>query len=335
VVKKLRLFTYHFAYHKVAGINHRVGADGPWEPKRILGTVPVEADGSAVFRVPANTPISIQPLDADGKALQLMRSWMTVMPGEIVSCVGCHETQSTGPPNQRTIAAGKQPSEIEPWHGPARGFSFRREVQPVLDKYCISCHDGGKRKDDLEIPYLRAEQGRFYAYKNGVPKADIIFEGGLESDLRILAPGEFSADTTELIQMLTKGHHGVKLDSEAWQRIITWIDLNAPCHGTWAEIVGLEKTQNNHRRRLELRRLYGGPLEDPEVYPAMVRNVIVPVVPKPVPRQQIEALSLTDWPLGTIEAKLLQSQGRPAHKVVDLGDNIKLDMVLVPARRPR
>ena len=354
-VKKLRLFTYHFAYHKVAGINHRVGADGPWEPKRILGTVPVEADGSAVFRIPANTPISIQPLDADGKALQLMRSWMTAMPGEIVSCVGCHETQSTGPPNQRTIAGGKQPAEIEPWHGPARGFSFKREVQPVLDKYCISCHDSGR-----DIPDLRADQGSFYAYKNGVPKANIItgvsrerlvkgfggvFEpsyitlrsfvrvGGLESDLRILAPGEFSADTTELVQMLAKGHHGVKLDPDAWRRIMTWIDLNAPCHGTWAEVVGKEKTLNGHKRRLELRRLYGGPLEDPEVYPAVESETIGPVVPKPAPRQRIEALSLTDWPFGTIEAKRLQSHAGTTHKVIDLGDNIKLDMVLVPAGR--
>ncbi|MHC4434847.1 MAG: HzsA-related protein, partial [Planctomycetota bacterium] len=125
-VKRLRLFTYHFAYHKVAGISHRVGADGPWEPKRILGTVPVESDGSAMFRVPANTPISIQPLDADGKALQLMRSWMTAMPGEIVSCIGCHEKQNAGPPNQKTIAALRKPSEIESWFGPSRGFSFRR-----------------------------------------------------------------------------------------------------------------------------------------------------------------------------------------------------------------
>lgn len=68
-VKKLRLFTYHFSYHKIAGINHRVGADGPWEPRRVLGTVPVETDGSAMFRVPANTPISIQPLDSEGKAM--------------------------------------------------------------------------------------------------------------------------------------------------------------------------------------------------------------------------------------------------------------------------
>ena len=59
-VKQLRLFTYHFGYQGLAGISHRVGADGPWEPKRILGTLPVRADGSAFFRVPANTPISIQ-----------------------------------------------------------------------------------------------------------------------------------------------------------------------------------------------------------------------------------------------------------------------------------
>jgi formylglycine-generating enzyme required for sulfatase activity len=114
---------------------------------------------------------------------------------------------------------------------------------------------------------------------------------------------------------------------------MTWIDLNAPCHGTWAEVVGREKTLNDHRRRLELRRLYGGPLEDPEVYPAVASEKIVPVVPKPVHKQQVKTLSLTDWPLGTIEARQLQSRAGTAHKVIDLGDNVKLDMVLVPEGR--
>jgi hypothetical protein len=132
-VKELRLFTYHFAYHGVAGIHHRVGADGPWEPKRVLGTVPLEKDGSAFFRVPANTPISIQPLDAEGKALQLMRSWMTAMPGEIVSCTGCHEKQNATALNAQRLATKRRPVEITPW-GPVRGFSFRRDVQPALDE---------------------------------------------------------------------------------------------------------------------------------------------------------------------------------------------------------
>jgi formylglycine-generating enzyme required for sulfatase activity len=359
-VKKLRLFTYHFAYHKIAGINHRVGADGPWEPKRVLGTVPVEQDGSAIFRVPANTPISIQPLDAEGKALQLMRSWMTAMPGEIISCVGCHEGKNTGPQNRNTIAARRPSSEIEPWYGPTRGFRFRREVEPVLDKYCASCHNGSKREDGLEIPDLRGEQDKFYAYKNGVPKPKIIHGvpreelvkkyggvfspsyitlrsyvrvGGLESDLRLLAPGEFCADTTELIQMLRKGHHGVKLDAEAWRRIITWIDLNAPCHGTWGEVVGPEKTRKDHKRRLDLRRLYGGSLEDPEVYPAIARGEIVPVKPEPIPERSSEIPRLADWPFSAVEARSRQASAGPAHRVIDLGNDFKLEMALIPAGR--
>ena len=82
-VKKLRLFTYHFSYRGMGGLLGAIGMDGPWDIKRVLGTVPVEEDGSAIFRVPANTPISVQPLDAEGKALQLMRSWFTAMPGEV------------------------------------------------------------------------------------------------------------------------------------------------------------------------------------------------------------------------------------------------------------
>jgi len=359
-VKKLRLFTYHFAYHKVAGINHRVGADGPWEPKRILGTVPVESDGSSMFRIPANTPISIQPLDADGKALQLMRSWMTAMPAEIVSCIGCHEKQNAGPPNQKTIASLRPASEIEPWYGPSRGFSFRREVQPVLDKYCLSCHNGSDRHDDAEIPDLRAHQGRYIAYRNGDSRARIIegvareellrryggvFDpsyitlrsfvrvGGLESDLRLLSPGEFCADTTELVQMLTKGHHGVKLDAESWQRIMTWIDLNAPAHGTWREVVGLEKTRKDHRRRLDLRKLYGGSIEDPEVYPAMAQAKVVQVNPEPIPKRMVEVPRLSDWPFGPAEAKQRQAGAGSVRKVVDLGNNVGLELVRVPAGR--
>jgi cytochrome c553 len=152
-VKQLRLFTYHFAYHGMGGQNNRVGLDGPWDIKRVLGTVPVQADGSALFSVPANTPISIQPLDAEGKALQLMRSWLTAMPGETLSCVGCHERQNSGPPAKATLASQKAPDAIKPWYGPTRGFAFSREVQPVLDHYCVSCHDGGPNKT---IPDFRA-----------------------------------------------------------------------------------------------------------------------------------------------------------------------------------
>ncbi len=357
-VKSLRLFTYHFVYQKMAGINHNIGTDGPWEPKRVLGTVPVEKDGSAFFRVPANTPISIQPLDAEGRALQLMRSWTTAMPGEIVSCTGCHEKLTDAAPNMKTIAAGKPPAEIRPWHGPARGFSFNREVQPVLDKYCVSCHDGGKRKDGKTIPDLRREQGKYIVFRNsdpqervirGTPQQELVRKyagvfdpsyvelrryvrtGGLESDIRMLNPGEFGADTSELIQMLEKGHHGVRLDREAWHRLTIWIDLNAPCHGTWREAAGLKIIKPFHGRRRELRRLYAGLDDDPEAYPEMPVKAVTPVKPKPVAEAPVKEVTCPDWPFDAAEAAKRQTAAaRTTKRSVSLGRGLTLDLVLIP-----
>ena len=141
-VKKLRLFSYNFAMRRMGGQADRVGMDGPWDVRVIVGTVPVEEDGSANFTVPARIPIAVQPLDEDGKSLQYMRSWFTAQPGEVLSCVGCHEHPSTAPQPQYAKAVQRPPSEITPWYGPMRGFSFNREVQPVLDKHCVGCHHG-------------------------------------------------------------------------------------------------------------------------------------------------------------------------------------------------
>jgi formylglycine-generating enzyme required for sulfatase activity len=359
-VKKLRLFTYHFAYPYKSGGQHRIGADGPWEPKRILGTVPVEADGSAFFRVPANIPISMQPLDAEGKALQLMRSWTTAMPGELVSCIGCHEKQNSAPTGQGTVAARRQPSEILPWYGPTRGFSFKREVQPVLDRHCVGCHDGESR-EGRRLADLRGEQGRYVVFGHQNPKPVVIegkekselvadyagvFEpsyvalrrlvrvGGLESDLHMLNPGEFNADTTELIQMLKKGHHGVQLDDESWRRLYTWIDLNAPCQGTWKETVGLERMATDHGRRFELRRLYGGSIEDPETIMEKKNDVSKGISEKKVRDDNFVRLQTVRYdgkpaaPQYTVNSPA--DVGRDGESI-SIGDGVELEMVYIGA----
>ncbi len=365
-VKKLRLFTYHYAYQHLSGGQHRIGTDGPWEPKRVLGTVPVEKDGSALFRVPANAPISLQPLDAEDKALQLMRSWLTAMPGELVSCVGCHDQQNGAPPNFNTIAARRRPSEIDPWHGPARGFSFPREVQPVLDKYCVGCHHGGTWQDGTRLSDLRRDQDDlskkivFRPHRNDpevvrgasleelAKKYAAVFPpsyvelrrfvrvGGLESDLYVLKPGEFHADTTELFQMLNKGHYGVRLDDESRQRLATWIDLNAPCHGSWAEALGTDRVREPSRRRRELRRLYVGDDDDPEAVvetSLLMKTSIEPVAadPMPTPHAPAEAVQCPDWPFEASEARRRQQAAGATRRVLDLGDGVTLELVLVPA----
>jgi len=355
-VKKLRVVAYHFAYQRIAGIDHRVGSNGPWEVKRVLGTVEVEPDGSAFFRVPAKTPLTIQPLDAEGMAVQLMRSWMTTMPGETLSCAGCHDSRLAAPPVQRqTAALARPPQQIRPWYGPPRGFSFQREVQPVLDRFCVGCHDGQVRTGVATALDLRADQGFYHCYR-GDPAGEIvrdvplqqllgkyggIFEpsyialrryvrvGGLESDLHGLPPMEFHAGTSELMQMLRKDHHGVRLDGEAWERLATWIDLNAPCHGTWKEVTRIGAKQCE--RRQELQRLYGGVVQDAEDIPEVPRAKIEPVVPRELRRAPEPAASAPGWPFDAAEAQARQKALGQTHRSVDLGSGVTLELVRIPA----
>lgn len=344
-VKQLRLFTYHFAYHHMGGQINRIGLDGPWDIKRVMGTVPVEEDGSAFFRVPANTPISVQPLDADGQALQLMRSWMTAMPGETLSCTGCHDRQNSTPPAAGTsLALSKPPAIIKPWRGPVRGFSFVREVQPVLDRYCVSCHDGkpggGDDPDLRAAPPVHPKAGD-PTYNNGtqftpsyLALRSFVRGHTMESDMHLLTPCEFGADTTELMQMLRSGHHGVKLDAEARDRLTTWIDLNTPAHGTWTEIVGENMVTAQRDRRRGMLKRYAGVDEDPEEITAGPVAAIAAEAPvSPPARPAAPAIKLEGWPFDAAEARRRQSENGVFERQIDLGNGVKLDWVLIPKGR--
>ena len=154
-IKSLRVVALEF---RAAGIgevrNHGPGggalASTPigigntsWDVKVVLGEAPVHPDGSALFEVPARTPLYFQALDKNGHMVQTMRSWSTLQPGEKLSCVGCHESKNhappTGPAQTLAMAAGVQP--LKSFYGPPRGFSFNREIQPILDRHCIRCHN--------------------------------------------------------------------------------------------------------------------------------------------------------------------------------------------------
>ncbi len=344
-VKSLRIFTYHFAYQNMGGLLGVIGMDGPWDIKRVIGTVPVHEDGSAKFLVPANTPISIQPLDEEGKALQLMRSWATAMPGEVVSCTGCHGSPNAAPRARQTLAQLQPTAKVKPWYGPTRGFSYSREVQPVIDKYCVGCHDGTPRADKTVIPDLRGTvkisdwrsitpgNGSSHAGKFSVGYAELhrfVRRPGIESDYHMLEPMEYHADTTQLVQMLKAGHHNVKLDAEAWDRLITWIDLNCPYHGTWGE--ELDRPGRQRQRRRELLKLYGGIDDDPEAVPETGGQPIEPVLPDPRPAAVTPKVDCPDWPFDAAEARRRQAAaGRTTSQTVELGDGITMQLVLIPA----
>ena len=135
--------------------------NGSWDVKKVLGTVPIESDGSALFTVPARIPVYFQALDEKGQVVQTMRSWTTLMPNETYSCVGCHENKSTAPPANGTVSIamkkGAQQIQPESWqiddnpnYDPYKdyeGFSYTKEIQPILDRNCISCHDNQQKAD--------------------------------------------------------------------------------------------------------------------------------------------------------------------------------------------
>ena len=380
-IKRLRIVAYNFGYRHLAGPD-KIGYGGPWEAMRILGTVPLDPDGSVTFRVPANTPLAVQALDAEGKAVQLMRSWFTLMPGERMSCVGCHEAVADAVPTRIAAAARSAPIDIEPWHGPARGFDFEREVQPVLDAHCVRCHDGSqgaappppRERAELEPfplkrfkenhlirehvrPDLRAEkhhrgykgkklsvlgsrrlhpalQAKTQGFIRYTPAYDALLpyvrRVSIEDDVSLLAAGEYHADTSELVQMLRKGHGGVKLDPEAWDRLITWIDLNAPCHGTWGDV--LPFATNAKERRAELRKQFGGPSDDPETIPKTKRyqpGKAVGSGQKAVGSED-KIPKVAGWPFDGAEAKRRQAALGQAKRTLDLG-GVRLELVRIPA----
>ena len=203
--------------------------------KRILGTVPVEADGSVAFEAPACTPLQFQLLDDNGMAVMTMRSLVYLQPGEQASCIGCHESRKSAPPSPALAKVRMQ--QLTPPAGPRYGgaFSFMRTVQPVLDRYCISCH--GLDKDERNVSLLRSGRNGESSYGAllGSKRVVLVREGTQPS-----RPKDFFAHGGTLAKMLLDGHpdkegkRRVELDRESFQRIVDWLDVNAPLYGDYS-----------------------------------------------------------------------------------------------------
>ena len=221
--------------------------------KRILGTVPVEADGSAAFEAPACTPFQLQLLDENGMAVMTMRSLVYLQPGERASCIGCHEPRTMAPPVMRQPTAKVDP--ITPPAGPRYegGFSFMRTVQPVLDRYCISCHGLDKVEKDINLLGSSGEQeGR--GRDGRVERRNLPFSAAYESliasghvnvaqrnaETYPSRPKDYFAHGGTLAKMLLDGHPDkdgkkrVELDRESFQRIVDWLDVNAQFYGDYS-----------------------------------------------------------------------------------------------------
>jgi len=208
-----------------------VSAEDPG--KFVLGTVPVEQDGSAYFRVPSGVPVFFQALDQKGLAVQTMRTLTYVQPGQTLSCIGCHESRELAPPaSNRPFAALRGPSKLTPGPDGSWPLRFDRLVQPVLDESCVSCHSpAGDNAKAVALDLTPAK-----AYQNLLSFADKDLEKlAFEKDASIV--GQCPASRSKLLEMLTKpeGHEGVRLEPDSFNRLVTWMDVYAQRLGFFSE----------------------------------------------------------------------------------------------------
>jgi len=212
-------------------IGVREGTSGSVNVARwVLGTVPVEDDGSAHFEIPAQTLFLFQALDENGLAVQSMRSSSYVQPGESLSCVGCHEHKSSAPPTMLPKAMIRTASKIKPETVPgAYPFSYPLLVQPVLDRHCVECH---AKPESNTFSLAKDPMGgnKFYAsYNNLVPRYGFTNYG---DPLRTI-PGKYGAHAAPLYKILKEGHYDVKLSDEEMHRIVLWLDCLSNFYGVY------------------------------------------------------------------------------------------------------
>jgi hypothetical protein len=214
-------------------------ADDPG--KCILGTVPVEADGSAHFLAPAGVPLFFQALDGNGRAVQTMRSATCVQPGERTSCIGCHESRMKAPPGRPPAAMSREASRIQP--GPPGSWPLRYDVlvQPVLDRLCVACHSPGGEGEKVDLTPEKS-----YATLTSAANPSLAHHVRTRYAEGKSTAGACGAATSPVLaQFAVPGaHHGVVLDGDARERLTVWMD-------TYAQRLGSFDAQQEE----ELRRL--------------------------------------------------------------------------------
>jgi len=229
-------------------INYTGGMDplsygGTFTLERIVGTVPVEADGSARFELPAGRAFFFVAQDAAGRSVKRMQSFTTAMPGETVGCVGCHEPRTRAPENygqrRQPLAMARAPSVPVPVPGVADVMEFPRDVQPVLDALCVKCH--GYEKTDAGGPraarlILSGDRGPMFSHSYYMMTVAGLFSDGRNNPKSNYGPRLLGSGASRILGKIDGSHHGVKATPEQERTLRYWIDSGAAYPGTYAAL---------------------------------------------------------------------------------------------------
>ena len=203
--------------------------------ERVLGTVPVEPDGSAYFEVPAGRCVLFVALDAKDLSVKRMQSFTNVMPGETLGCVGCHEPRTQAPPSGAgavPMALKRAASRIEPFPGRPDVLDFRRDVQPVLNERCVACHS-------YEDPQGRVVLTDDLGLRWSISYYTLLATGQVADGRNGLGnqkPRTIGSTASKLMSKIDGSHYEVTVTGDEWRTIWLWLESGAPYAGTYAAL---------------------------------------------------------------------------------------------------
>ncbi|MBI2928738.1 MAG: hypothetical protein HYY24_24000 [Verrucomicrobia bacterium] len=240
IKKLLVLETLPMPIHYTGGMEP-ISYGGTFTLERILGTVPVEDDGSAYFEVPAQRSVFFVALDEHDLSVKRMQSFVTAQPGETTSCVGCHEHRAQTPQVgfHATRAARRTPSKIEPIRDVPDVFDFPRDVQPILDALCVDCHGyektarGGPRAGRL---ILTGDHGPLFSHSYYMLTIGRLFADGRNQPKSNYAPRTLGSSASRLLTLLDGSHYDVKATPHQKRMLRLWIESAAAYPGTYAAL---------------------------------------------------------------------------------------------------
>jgi hypothetical protein len=258
-VKFLRILETHSKTVRTTPQRVDLGASCGWDVRGVLGIVPVEDDGSVHFELPPFKQVFFEALDKDYLEIRRMRNFMNVMPGEKVSCVGCHEPYGTAAMtsgNRILKALKRKPSKIEPPPWGTGGFSFVDIIQPVLNKHCVKCHGDEETRKRTKTPFdlrgmlmVRAptpardgDQGPQHCVSDSFVQllryVSYVQMGGNSGPATPLPANATGSRVSKLMKIISEGkqHKELDLNVGEWRAFAAWIDCNAPYLGSWQDI---------------------------------------------------------------------------------------------------
>ena len=207
---------------------------GTFTMARVLGTVPVEKDGSAHMKLPALRSLFFVALDKDDLSVKRMQSFVTLQPGERTSCAGCHEHRSrTAPIRSDLLALAHPPSKIKQIPNVPDVFDFPRDIQPILNRHCVECHNPDRRDGKVNLSGDHTPKYSF-AYQTITTRG--LVADGRNQPYSNRPPRSIGSSASKLMKLTDGSHYDAKISAHERTMLRLWIESSATYPGTYAAL---------------------------------------------------------------------------------------------------